>query len=374
MELKRPFPFLSKLALVLFCLIAIFYIIYIGQDILVPIAFAVLLALLLLPLNNFLEKRIGRVSAILISLALAILIISIVIYFLSVQISGFIDDFPTLKKQVNTHIRTLQKWVFEQFHITRTEQTKYINEATAEFTDNKSSFIGATFLTITESLIFLVLLPIYTFLMLYYRDMIRKFLVSVFAAKHRNDVEEVISESRHIVHGYMVGLMIEMAIVAAINISGFLIVGIKYAFFLGMLAAILNLIPYIGMLIANIFCMLVTISTSNNLTDVLLVFVVLSVVQFIDNNIIMPKVVSSKVKINALITILGVLVGGAICGLAGMFLSIPIIAIFKSIFDRVEELKPWGELLGDEITYTHKGRLMRRMVEARKRKQMKNVK
>lgn len=324
-------------------------------------------------MNNYLEKKIGRVSAILISLAIAIIFISIVIYFLSVQIGGFVDDFPTLKKQVTQHFRTIQRWVFEQFHITRTEQTKYINEATAEFQDNKTSFIGATFLTITESLIFLVLLPIYTFLMLYYRDMIRRFLVSIFAERHRSDVEAVISESRHIVHGYMVGLMIEMAIVATINISGFLIVGIKYAFFLGVLAAILNLIPYIGMLIATLFCMLVTVSTSNNLTDVLLVFIVLITVQFIDNNIIMPKVVSSKVKINALITILGVLVGGTLCGLAGMFLSIPVIAIFKSIFDRVDELKPWGEMLGDEITHTRRGRLRRRMIEARNRKKAKNV-
>ena len=145
----------------------------------------------------------------------------------------------------------------------------------------------------------------------------------------------------------------------------------QYAVFLGVLAAILNLIPYIGMLIATLFCMLVTVSTSDNLSDVFLVFLVLIVVQFIDNNIIMPKVVSSKVKINALITILGVLVGGSLCGLSGMFLSIPVIAIFKSIFDRVDGLKPWGELLGDEITYTRRGRLMRRMVEARNRKKMK---
>ena len=72
--------------------------------------------------------------------------------------------------------------------------------------------------------------------------------------------------------------------------------------------------------------------------------------QFFDNNLIMPKVVSSKVKINALITILGVLAGGLMAGVSGMFLSIPTIAILKIIFDRVEDLKPWGLLLGDEIT------------------------
>jgi len=91
-------------------------------------------------------------------------------------------------------------------------------------------------------------------------------------------------------------------------------------------------------------------------------------VQFLDNNIIMPKIVSSRVKINALITIFGVLAGGAIAGVSGMFLSIPFIAIIKVIFDRVEPLKPWGEILGDNITYVEKGKILARAKERLKRR------
>ena len=195
--------------------------------------------------------------------------------------------------------------------------------------------------------------------------MIKKFLINIFSNHHKEKVKEVIKESRLIVQGYMVGLLIEMGIIATINTAGFLVFGIKYAFFLGLLAAMLNLIPYIGMLIASIFCMIVTLTSSNDIMKVVWVAVVLMVVQFIDNNIIMPKVVSSRVKINALMTIFGVLVGGAIAGISGMFLSIPVIAILKVIFDRIEELKPWGELLGDEITYTRKGRLIKHLAAAK---------
>jgi len=155
----------------------------------------------------------------------------------------------------------------------------------------------------------------------------------------------------------MIGLIIEMGIVAAINSAGFFILGIRYAIFLGVLAAILNMIPYIGMLIASIICMLITLTSSTELTDIFGVLGILTVVQFIDNNIIMPRVVSSKVKINALITILGVLVGGALAGISGMFLSIPAIAILKVIFDRIDNMKPWGMLLGDEITGTRKSKI-----------------
>lgn len=183
-------------------------------------------------------------------------------------------------------------------------------------------------------------------------------------------VEEVIKESKLIVQSYMTGLLIEMGIITLINYAGFLIIGIQYAFFLALLSAVLNMIPYIGMIIASIFCMLVTLTTTNNLTDIVLVLVVLTVVQFFDNNIIMPKVVSSKVKINALITIFGVLVGGAIAGISGMFLSIPALAIIKTIFDRIETLKPWGEVLGDNITSTKKGKLVKlATLRLRRRKQ-----
>ncbi len=126
--------------------------------------------------------------------------------------------------------------------------------------------------------------------------------------------------------------------------------------FLGLLAAVLNLIPYVGMLVASVLCMAVALTTSDNLGEVVWVGVILIIVQFIDNNLIMPYVVSSKVRINALVSIIGVLVGGALAGISGMFISIPGIAILKAIFDRVDGLKPWGELLGDEQKKVARGK------------------
>jgi predicted PurR-regulated permease PerM len=335
------------------------------------------LSVLLLPVNKFLErKKIPRVMAIILSLSFAIVLIAALVYFISTQIASFTNDIPAIKKQLQLHFNTLQKWVYQQFHITRKEQTLFISNATEKIKDNGSGFLGETFLSVTQTVMVLVLLPVYSFLILYYRDMIRKFLTDVFGAPHEEKVREVLRESRSIVQGYMVGLMIELAIVAAINSAGFLLLGISYAILLGVIAAILNMIPYIGMLIAAIFCMLVTLTTSSQMSDVIWVAVILTVVQFIDNNIIMPKVVSSKVKINALLSIIGVLIGGALAGVSGMFLSIPVIAILKVIFDRVDELKPWGMLLGDDITVASNGKVLKGVfgVTNRKKKNMMPVK
>jgi predicted PurR-regulated permease PerM len=364
MTTPTKLPFLVKLSLNLLIICIIGWLVYIGKDIVVPLTLSMLLAVLLLPFNSLLERKgFPRVLAISISLIISITFIAAVVYFLFTQISAFADDIPTIKKQLHEHLLSIQSWAHDKFNLSQTEQTKLLTDATNKIKGSGSGFIGKTFLSLTQTLIVLVLLPVYTFLILYYRDMIRRFLMSVFSNEHEKNVTEVLKESRIIVQSYMAGLMIELAIVATINSIGFFIVGIQYAIFLGVLAAILNMIPYIGMLIASIFCMLVTLTTSTHLSDVIWVGVVLTVVQFIDNNIIMPKVVSSKVKINALISIIGVLIGGALAGVAGMFLSIPAIAILKVIFDRVDSLKPWGMLLGDDITGTKKGKIYRKLAK-----------
>jgi predicted PurR-regulated permease PerM len=358
MVTNKSNPFYIRLTLILLMLALIGLIIYIGQDIIVPLAFAILLAVLLLPFNNYLERKgVSRVFAIIFSLLLFIVISSGIIYFLSSQIAGFMNDIPAIKKHLAEHEKTLQQWMTQRFNITKTEQSSIIDNAAEKIKDSGSGMLGNTFLSVTQGLLLIVLLPVYSFLILYYRSMIKRFLIALFKSEHEPKVIEVLQESKLIVQGYMTGLIIEMGIVAAINAVGFMIVGIQYAIFLGVLSAILNMIPYIGMLIASVFCILVTLTTSTHISDIVWVVVILTVVQFIDNNIIMPKVVSSKVKINALITILGVLIGGALAGIAGMFLSIPAIAILKVISDRVEGLKPWGILLGDDITGSKKNKI-----------------
>jgi predicted PurR-regulated permease PerM len=357
-------PFYYRVSMILFMLLLICIFIYFGSDIIVPFALSVLLAILLIPANRYLEKKkFSRINAIVISLGCACILIFGIIYFLSTQLFAFLDDIPEIRKRIAELVLTVQKWLQHRFGISIREQTTYIHSAT----DSGPGIVGNTFVSLKDTFFMVSLLPIYTFLILYYRDMLKKFLIDVFKDGNREHVEEVLRESRGVIQNYMVGLLIEMGIVALINFLGFLIIGIQYAVFLAVLAAVLNLIPYIGMLIASVFCVIVTLTTSPNTTDAIWTLVVLWVVQFFDNNIIMPRVVGSKVKINSLITILGVLVGGALCGIPGTFLSIPGIAILKVIFERVDELKPWGMLLSDNITSNQPGKIYSRITAIRRK-------
>lgn len=344
-------PFYAKFSFNLLTIVLLGAIIFLGQDILMPLCFSIVLAFLLLPVNKWLVKiGLPQVPAMIISILVAVLVIASIVYFLSTQIGQFIDDLPKIRRNLDRHIHTVQQWVRQNFKISTKEQQEAIESASQDMKTTGPGVLGTTVITMASLVIIVFLLPIYTFLILYYRELIRKFFISIFHDKHRTSVEEVLHESRVIVQSYMVGLLIEMAIVAGLNSAGFFMIGIDYVIFLAVLAAILNMIPYVGMIIATVICMLVTLANSNSISDIIWVAVVLTIVQFIDNNIIMPYVVSSKVKINALVSIIGVLIGGALAGISGMFLSIPGIAIMKAVFDRVDGLQPWGMILGDDKT------------------------
>jgi len=154
-----------------------------------------------------------------------------------------------------------------------------------------------------------------------------------------------------------VGLLLEAIIIAILNSTALLILGVHYAILLGVLGAILNVLPYIGGIIAIALPVLIATITTNGFTTQLGIIIAYTIIQFIDNNILVPRIVSSQVKINALVSVIIVLLGGAVWGISGMFLSIPFIAVLKIIFDRVDGLKPWGKLLGTEVPVFHKGQL-----------------
>ncbi len=355
--IKQAIPFYIKLTIFLLLTGLLCVLVIVGGDIIIPLSYALLLAILLLPIVQFLEsKKLGRVPAIAIALVISFTFIGVLLYFISSQVAGFAEDIPRIREQLNDHYRTLQLWVKDHFNMTLKEQRIFIAKATDKIGKESSEYIGQTFFSFTKFIMVILLLPVYAFLFLYYKEMLKKFILDVLPDKEEYKILDVFRESRKILQSYLSGLMIEMVIVATINIAGFLIIGIKYAVFLGIFAAILNLIPYVGMLIAAIFCMMITLTSSNELSDVIWTAVVLITVQFIDNNFIMPKIVGGKVKVNALVSIVGVLIGGALAGISGMFLSIPVIAVMKLIFDRIEPLKPWGMLLGDENNQTLKKR------------------
>lgn len=350
----KQYPFYLKATVILFGVILFLHVLFTVQDILIPLAFAMILAILLNPIHTRLQKlKMPRILSITLTLFFAFIVFGGIMYFLSSQIARFGDTLPLLKEKFGSLLIQFQNWLQTNFGIAIQKQVELMNE-----TLNKSkALVGSTVSTALGTIGIIILLPVYIFLFLFYKPLILNFLYEVFSEENSSQVKEILNQTKSAIQSYMVGLLLEALIVAVLNSTALLILGVNYAILLGVIGALLNMLPYIGGLIAIALPVLMATVTEDGYQTQLGIIIAYIVIQFIDNNILVPRIVSSKVQINALISIIVVLLGGALWGFPGMFLSIPFIAILKIICDRIDDLKPWGKLLGDTVPTRHKGEI-----------------
>lgn len=348
MNFSFNMPFYVKTAMVFISLFVFAFAMYIGQGIIIPVLYATIIAILLNPLVNFLiNKRINKIIAISIAVIFAFIAMLILFYIISSQITMFSESFPQLKQKLNVISTDLIHWVSGKFNIRQSKIHLWIKDSESDFLNNLA--IGEKLTAVGHVLVTVTLLPAYLFMILYYKPLLLEFIRKLFRQEHHGAVQEVLTNSKNIIQKYLVGLLLEMLIMATLNSAGLLLLGIDYAILLGITGAIINIIPYIGGIIAIILPMIIAFVTKDSLSYPVLVFFIYLFIQFVDNHYISPKIVASRVQINALISVIVVLIGGSIWGIPGMFLSIPLTAIIKVIFDHIEPLKPWGFLLGNKV-------------------------
>ena len=327
-------------------LIALFSV---ANTIIMPLLMAFFVSLMLLPMYRFLRKiKIPEVIAIILAILTATLIIIIIFGFVSLQIASLVNDFPQLEKNLNLHWNTLSAWINSNLNLSADQQIKVLQKQGTNLLNNAGSYLSGAALSLTGVFVFIGLLPIYIFLILFYKNLLLRFVFLWFNRDDHPQVESTLRESEVMVKSYLIGLMIQVTYMTVLLGGILLIIGIKHAMLIAIIFAILNLIPYIGALIGNLIGVLLTLTSSPELWHVFAVLIAITAVQLLDNNILMPRIVGSKIKINALVSIIGVIIGGTLAGVSGMFLSLPLIAILKIIFDHTSEFRHWGLLLGDE--------------------------
>ncbi len=342
-------PYYLKLSSTLITITLLLLLLYVGRNVLIPLFFASIFCIFLIKPCNYLERKgVHHAIAAIICMLLSIIVMGTIIYFISTQIVAFKNDLPTLSNNLNKASDNLQTYVQQHFHISYSKIHNSLQNLREKALASAPSIVGSTFATLSGIIEYLVLIPIYTFLMLLYRNLIVRFLLASFSETHSEAVAAILGKTKFVIRNYIFGLLIEMLTVAVLSFIGYMIVGSEYAILLAFLIAILNLIPYLGVLTAAIISVIITASSSNPVV-IIGVLIVIAIVHLVDSNILLPKIVGSKVKINAFVTIVGVVVGSELWGIPGMFLAVPMMAILKVLFDGVEELKPWGILLGEDL-------------------------
>lgn len=349
----KDLPITVKRSIELLGLLLLGALIVIGADIIMPLLMAFFISIMLLPVYRFLKRcRFPDALAIILPIVLLLVFFGLLVWFFSAQVGALISDFPEIKSNVNKHLTDLSSWIDDKAHYSTRQQLKFVSQQSDKLIGSAGNLLTGALGSISGMFLFFGLIPIYIYLMLYYKNLFLRFIFMWFNNESHKKVEEGLRETESIIKSYLIGLLIQITYITILLGGILLIVGIKHALLIGVIFALLNLIPYVGALIGNIIGVLLTLTSSTQISSIVTVLVVIAIVQFLDNNILMPRIVGSKVKINALSAILGVIIGGSLAGISGMFLALPVIAVLKIVFDRSDILKHWGVLLGDDVPQT----------------------
>lgn len=341
-------PVSARILIRLLLGVALIFVLIITRQLLVPLFFAVLFAYALYPAASRMERiGIPRMATNLVLIFSAILIIAASIFGFVALVISFSEDFPQIKDQITENLDAFKQGAENIFGISESQLSEFSGGL-----ENTGQYIGEFFTATANTVLIIGLIPVYTFLLLFYRDKFRVFISRVFDSKYENTVQKIADQAATVVPKYMKGLFLVCLILIVINSAGFYIIGIEYALLLGIIAAFFNLIPYLGTVIGYGLVFLFVLATQSTALA-LWVAAQFMVVQFFENNILTPNITGSYVQINPLVTIFSLIAGGMIWGLPGMFMVIPYLAILKIFCENIPRFKPYSYLLGTRGTEKH---------------------
>jgi len=368
MEQGKNLTILYSITLKLVLIAMIYIFMVVGKPILLPLAISILFSFLLLPISQKLEKwKVPRPIAIVLSIIVAIALVAGLVYFFYTQVMLFVSDWPELSKQISGKIDTLYQFIHEKFNFTKFEQRNWVNERIASSGATAGKYAMGVFTATGSFIASVALLPIFIFFITYYRPKFVYFIQLVFKDDRAGEAISIVKEISRVSQKYLKGLMLDVLILSVLNSTGFLIFGLEHAILFGVLLALLNIIPYVGVLIGSILPITMALITQDQLSVVLGVAGVCVFVQFLDNNFITPNVVGSSVSINPFASILALTVSALVWGMVGMIIALPFFGMMKVAFDNIEPLKPYGYLIGEEKNYKRNEILVRRIFSLRSR-------
>jgi predicted PurR-regulated permease PerM len=352
----------AKMVNPLICFVILIAILYLGRHVLIPFSFSCLLAILLTSPSRWLEKAgLSRGWAGIVCLLFALIFFFVIFYFISTSIISFKNDFPLMVQNIQQAITDFQLWLQKRFNLSTHKVRELFDSSTSDILPSTSAIINTALSTVSGAFLTGLIVFLQTFLLLLYRSIIVRFFIFMFAEEFSSRIYNIMGRVKYVIRSYIVGLAIEMAVVAVAYCGALFILGVKYALLLGVIGALLNLVPYLGIFVALILTALITFST-NTPSTVLWSVVAILIIHLTDSNILLPRIVGSKIKINALVTIMGVIIGGAIWDIPGMFLAVPAMAILKVVFEDVPPLFPFAILMDEDGEITNENHVLKKLV------------
>lgn len=324
-------------------------ILYVGRPFFIPLSFALLISCVLYPVCIWLEHhKIKKMTAIILSLSLIFILFAAILFLFFQQVISFSNEWPTLQAKLTQTFNELSIWLTERFNISQEKQAEWLKDATRQSSSDAMGFVRKTISAGTISGVLFILIPVYVVLILYHRERWIEVIYRVFPTQRKERIREILHLSIQSYYNFIKGMLLVYLIVGVLNSLGLYLLGIPQPVLFGFTASILTFIPYAGIMIASLLPITISWVTYNSIWYPIGVIAVFSVVQYLEANVIFPLAVSSRLKLNALVTIGAIVLGGVLWGVAGLILFIPFLGIIKMIADRTPALRTLALLLGGE--------------------------
>jgi len=352
--MKQEFPLSYRLTYNLLAVILVFFILIIAKDFLYPIAFGILLGYLLYPVASFIERKgFPRILSILVSILLLLFVVGAIGIFAYKRLVVFMDDIPNLTSKALENIDRLGDWAEDYLGVNDLRLSELVKDGVKGMFERGSTFLNNLFSTTAGTVFRIAILPVYIFLFLYYRTKLAQFLLMLVPGHKKLLAVGVLRDMSVVVARFMGGISTVVLVMVFLNFFGLWIAGAQYPLMFGVIAALFNFIPYFGTIIGYLLPFIFTLLTGDSPVESIRVLVVFFIAQFTENNILTPNIVGNALNLNPMIIILGVIGGGMVWGLPGMFAVIPFLAMVRIMGEHVEVFKPFAYLLGTKGTRRH---------------------
>jgi predicted PurR-regulated permease PerM len=330
----------------LFLFMLVFTGLYFAAPFLIPLALAAVLSMVFIRLCNFFEsKGWSRGLASLACIVVFVIAIGLIVLLLSIQLGSLAENLDQMEKRMVGMLESIKSWINQTLGIKKAEQQKAIEQGT----EGKSGEMILKFAAgLMSVLINSILVLVYMFLFLSMRGHIKKFILKLVPKNQNAYTGEVIHQTGKVAQKYLSGLAAMIAVLWVMYSIGFSIVGVENAIFFAVLCGLLEIVPFIGNLTGTALTVLAVMAQGGDGKMIIGVLITYFLVQFIQTYILEPLIVGEQVNVNPLFTIMAIVLGELIWGIAGMILAVPLLGMVKIICDSYPDLQPFGFLIGSE--------------------------
>jgi predicted PurR-regulated permease PerM len=337
-------------AMVILATAAVLSLIYVAKLILVVVLVSILLAFVLAPIADFLNRfNIPRAAGALIAVFLFIGALGFATYASYNRAFDFMHELPKYKAR----IRSMGAKIREQAdQIQKTTETVLPSNSedkraiTVKQSSSWTDMFSRNVNSVTEVVLALTFIPFLVFFMLSWQDHVRSSTVMLFSMENRNSAYVMLGLIARMIRSFIVGNFIIAVFLSVCSIALFGIIGLPYFYFLGIISGFLSVIPYLGVLLGVLPPL---VADLGHLTTGIAVLVIGSVMglHLVAMNVLYPKILGKRLQLNPLAVTLALLFWGWLWGAMGLILAVPITGAVKIICDHIERLRPYGAWLGE---------------------------